>query len=119
MKKSFCKMQFVFGLLLVVVVGATLGLMCTAKVDCCAKGLILNIIGALITVFIAYPQPNNESVGGIVVEDGTPMGNGMTAGEMRKLCARNGRWGKYCSLLGIGCLVLGFVFQLYYQLTTT
>jgi len=118
MKRSICKMKLVFWCLFSAVVVIIMGMLCVQRLDYSAKGLVLNIIGALITALVAFPQPNYESVGGIVVEDGTPMGNGMTAGEMRDLCERNCAWSKRSSVLGIFCLILGFAFQLYYQLAT-
>lgn len=114
-QQSMCKFQITFWLLLIGVLALSVVLVFATPLDNCAIGLILNIVGVLTTFFIAFPQPNYEAIGAFTVEDDTPMENGMTAGELRRLGERNYVWRRRCALLGAVWLVVGFAFQLYAQ----
>lgn len=115
-KQSKCVFKIVFWFLLIMVLTLPVVLVLATPLDNCSIGLILNIIGALITIFIAFPQADHEAIGVLVVEDGTPLEHGMTAGEMRQIGRQKCIWSRCCSILGVVCLVIGFAFQLYAQM---
>jgi len=73
-------------------------------------GLLLNVIGTLLLFFFGFPQPNFESGVSIVVEDNTPVDNGMTAKKYGdKVKKKLYKWMAYFSL---GLILLGFLVQL-------
>lgn len=75
-------------------------------------GLILGMIGVAVIFVFGPPQPNFETGVPLELEDDTPLPDGETAGqhglEVEKLKRRYLWWSRF----GLGCVFLGFAFQL-------
>lgn len=90
---------------------------CLQSFDLCAIGLCLNIIGALVTIFFGFPQPEYDPTVLLAIDDGETSHHGMSKEQSKALNTRNKNWHTRCSTLGIALLLLGFVAQLCYQIT--
>ena len=81
-------------------------------------GLSLNIIGAVVLFFWAFPQPSfTVEGGGIGLEPNTPVGGGLTAAQLEaqqreQTCAKRARY-SCTSLCGLGFVIAGWLFELW------
>lgn len=115
--RAFIKMVLVFVVPVLVTAWAMYLWWYKEAMDCCAIGLVLNILGVLITFFYGFPRTDYDGGVAIVVEDGTVIDDeGTTAGVFRVMNETLKLWHKVCSFWGLIFLLAGFVFQLYYQL---
>lgn len=114
-------LRVLFGLSLMVWIGLIALFVATPcpRLNYNAKGIILNLIGVLITFVFAFPQESfSEGVsidlGGqtrIPFEDGV-----ITVDEFNALQRAKAKEHKRMSYLGLSYLLSGFGFQLFYEL---
>jgi hypothetical protein len=71
------------------------------------------MIGVLIIFRYGPPQPKLEEGVGLLVEDGTPLSDGRTAGEHDRDVARLRATYSRMSKIGLLLVFLGFAFQLW------
>lgn len=112
--------KLMFWLFLLVGIGLTVWFVFIRnnRFDRCAQGLVLNIIGVLIMVYFGFPQYDYSETVGRGVELGTPVGpNGETDYEYGRKQRALAKWHKLCSIVGVGYMFVGFVFQLIHQLS--
>lgn len=75
-------------------------------------GLLLNIAGVVLVFFFGLPQPSHREGVSIVLEDATPLRNGLTAGEHAAIVRRRKKLYRRLAYLALTLILLGFVFQL-------
>lgn len=74
-------------------------------------GLCLNMLGVILLFFWSLPQVSADAGTGRVVEDGTPMGDGRTAGEHRAEAKRKRDNAKRIAWAALSLILAGFVCQ--------
>jgi len=75
-------------------------------------GLTLGMLGVALTFVWGPPQPQLEEGVGIGLEDGTPLGNGLTVAQHDVLVRRRRFRHTVLSRAGLGLIFFGFLFQL-------
>jgi hypothetical protein len=73
-------------------------------------GLSLNIVGTLMLCFWGFPQPDHDT--GLALEDNTPMGDGLTAGQHREIAERERVKQRDLAYMAFTLLVVGFGLQI-------
>jgi hypothetical protein len=76
-------------------------------------GLCFNMLGVTLLFFWSPPQPHPDAGTGRIVEDGTKMGDGRTAGEHRAEALRDRKRAKRIAVEALLLLFVGFALQLY------
>lgn len=74
-------------------------------------GLCLNIAGVIMLFFWSLPQASEDAGTGRVVEDGTVMDDGRTAGEHRADAVRERTNAKRIAWIALTLILAGFVCQ--------
>ncbi|RON10864.1 hypothetical protein BK659_04955 [Pseudomonas brassicacearum] len=76
-------------------------------------GLCLNMGGVIMLFFWSLPQPSPDANTGRILEDGTNMEDGRTAGEHRAEAARKKLKSKVIAYAALTLLLAGFGCQLF------
>ena len=75
-------------------------------------GLVLGMVGVALIFVWGPPQPQLEEGVGIGLEDGTPLGNGLTVAQRNVAVRRRRLRHTILSRVGLGLVFLGFLSQL-------
>lgn len=75
-------------------------------------GLFLNIFGVILLFFWSLPQASADAGTGRILENGTPMGDGRTAGEHRAEAQRKRENAKRIAWAALALILAGFMCQL-------
>jgi hypothetical protein len=78
-----------------------------------AIGLFLAIVGGVIIFFWGPPQPDFQEYTALSLEQGTPLADGRTVAEHAAEVQREKRRFRRLSRIGLGLILLGFLFQLF------
>jgi len=75
-------------------------------------GLVLGMLGVALIFVWGPPQPQLEEGVGMGLEDGTPLGNGLTVAQHNAAVRRRRLRHTILSRVGLGLVFLGFLAQL-------
>lgn len=87
------------------------------SLDYCSEGLLLNLIGIVISFLFAFSNPIYVDGIGVGLEDGTEIsfeGRKITVAEFLKIEREKAKVHKWWSILGVVYLIAGTVFQLFH-----
>ena len=87
-----------------------------------AKGILLNIIGVLITFLFAFPQESYSEGVGIGLEEMTPIpfeGGRLTVKDFNELQRKMAKVHRRLSLVGLSYLLAGLIFQFVQEIGRT
>ena len=76
-------------------------------------GLVLGLVGVALIFVWGPPQPQLEEGVGLGLEDGTPLGNGLTVAQHNAIVRRRRFRHAVLSRVGLALIFLGFLSQLF------
>lgn len=76
-------------------------------------GLVLGLVGVGLIFVWGPPQPQLDEGVGLGLEDGTPLGNGLTVAQHNVNVRRRRLRHKVLSRVGLGLVFIGFLLQLF------
>lgn len=76
-------------------------------------GLLLGLVGVVLIFFWGPPQPQLDEGVGLGLEDGTPLGDGLTVAQHNANVRRRRLRHQILSRVGLGLVFLGFLLQLF------
>lgn len=76
-----------------------------------SMGLVLGMLGVFLIFVWGPPQPQLDEGVGRTLEDGTPLGNGLTVAQHNAAVRRRRCRHEILSRVGLGLVFIGFFFQ--------